>query len=86
MMAQTPSGATGDSSMDSKAAAASSRCRVDFDETALIDDRRLHETVAIPLFDEVSGPPSGRSRVRDLHQERPEARCRQAASELVVHG
>jgi hypothetical protein len=37
----------------------------------LIDDRRLDETVAIPLLDEFSEPPSGRSRFRHLEQERP---------------
>jgi hypothetical protein len=44
---------------------------VDFDEGPLIHDRRLDETVAIPLLDELSGPASGRSRFRHLEQERP---------------
>jgi hypothetical protein len=44
---------------------------VDFNEAALIDDRRLDKTVAIPLLDEFSVPAPGRSRFDHIEQERP---------------
>jgi hypothetical protein len=39
---------------------------IDFNEAPLINDRRLDETVTIPLFDEFSGPASNRPRFRYL--------------------
>jgi hypothetical protein len=44
---------------------------VDFNEASLVDDRRLDETVAIPLLEEFGGSASGRSGFRYLEQERP---------------
>ena len=37
---------------------------IDFDKAPLIDDRRLHETVTIPLLDQFSGSASGGPRFR----------------------
>jgi hypothetical protein len=59
---------------------------VEFEEAPLIDDRRLDETVAIPLLSEVSGPAPCRSRLRHFEQERPQARRRQRAGQFVVRG
>jgi hypothetical protein len=44
---------------------------INFDEAPLIDKRRLHETVTIPLLGQVSRPTSGSARACDLQQQRP---------------
>ena len=44
---------------------------IDFDQAPLIDDRRLDETVTIPLPYQFSRPASGRPAFRDLEQQRP---------------
>ena len=71
MMEQTPRGATGDSSIDSKRGGCCQQMPIDFDEAPLIDERRLDETVAIPLLDQIGRPAAGRARFRDLEQQRP---------------
>ena len=44
---------------------------IDFDEAPLIDDRRLHKTVAIPLLDQVRRQTSLSARFSDVEQEGP---------------
>ena len=43
---------------------------VDFDEAPLVDDRRLDETVTMPLLYQFSGPAFGSPRFGYLEQER----------------
>ena len=57
---------------------------IDFDEAALIHERRLDEAVAIPLLDEIGRPAAGRARFGDLEQQRPEPRRGQSVRERVV--
>jgi hypothetical protein len=70
MMVQTPRG-NGRQFYGLKSGGCCQQMPVDFNEAPLIDDRRLDETVAIPLLDEFSGLAFGRSRFRHLEQERP---------------
>ena len=66
-----------------KSGRCSQQMAVDFDEAPLVDDRRLDETVAIPLLDELTAPAPGGSRFCHLEQERPQAGRRESVGQLV---
>jgi hypothetical protein len=57
---------------------------IDIDERALIDHRRLHEPIPIPLRRDVGWLARSRARLGDIQEQRPEPRWRQPGRQRVI--
>ena len=79
-----PSGASGDNSTASKSLRGGEQVRIELDQRPLVDVRKLHEAVALPLLDECAGSAVLGALAHRAQQQRPDLRRGHATRERRI--